>query len=71
MTCACIRKDVSAQPVPQQLSCVVTRSPWRAVFEQKRDDRLHGDDIDDAVFAAEPLIDQTSKSTQTNGAIGE
>ena len=45
--------------------------PWRTVFEQERDDRLHGDDIDDAVAAAKPLIDQASKSTQTSGTIGE
>ena len=50
---------------------MVARSPWRAVFEQERDDRLHGDDIDDAVAVAKPLINQASKPTQTSGAIGD
>ena len=71
MTRASIRNDVSAQPVPQQISCVVSGSPWRAIFEQERDDRLHGDDIDDTFAVAKPLIDQTSKPTQPSGAIGE
>ena len=36
MTCAGIRYDVSAQPVPQQISCVVARQNFTPGFEPVR-----------------------------------
>ena len=45
--------------------------PWGVVFEQQRDDRFDGVDIDDAVVAAMPLIDQAGKPSQTGGVIDE
>ena len=59
------------QPVPKQVLGVLAGPPWGVVFEQQRDDRFDGVDIDDAVVAAMPLNDQAGKPPQAGGVIGE
>ena len=71
MTSGSIRNDVSAQPGSQQTFDVLAGPPWGVVFEQQRDDRFDGDDVDDAVLVAEPLIDQAGNPSQASGVIGK
>ena len=55
----------------KQILGVLAGPPWVGGFEQQRDDRLDGDDIDDPVVVAEPLIDQAGNPSQASGVIGE
>ena len=65
-----IRDDMCLQPISQQSFRVLAGAPWGVVFEQQRDDGLHGDEINDAVAVAEPLIDQASELAQASVVIG-
>ena len=63
--------DMSSQPGSQEALGMLAGPPWGLVFKQQRDDRLDGDDVDDAVVVTKPLIDQAGEPSQAGGVIGE